>query len=98
MSYHDGWYYLWCSHGICCFNASVYLSVDKSTVSALAGVRGSEHKGPFVDMNGNALDNGGGYITYCSHDYVYAPGGQGVLTGEEGERDVLYYHYCRLLH
>ena len=49
----------------------------------------SEHKGPFVDMNGNALDNGGGYITYCSHDYVYAPGGQGVLTGEGGERNVL---------
>lgn len=49
-------------------------------------------------MNGSALDNGGGYITYCSHDYVYAPGGQGVLTGEGGERDVRYYHYCRLLH
>ena len=43
-------------------------------------------------MNGNALDNGGGYITYCSHDYVYAPDGQGVLTGEA---EWVNYHYRR---
>ena len=92
MNYYDSWYYLWFSHGICCgFNASdlppagqeYSIRVDRSQTT----------RGPFVDMNGTALDNGGGYLVYGSHDYVYAPGGQGVLAGEVSNRDVLYYHY-----
>ena len=46
-------------------------------------------------MNGVDLTAGGGYIVYGSHDYVYAPGGQGVLSDYEG-RDVLYYHYSKV--
>ncbi|KAF1345225.1 glycosyl hydrolase [Delphinella strobiligena] len=72
MNYHDGWYYLWYSHG-------------------LFG-RSKSPQGPFVDMNGTDLKDGGGYIAYGTHDYVYAPGGQGVLSEYNG-RDVLYYHY-----
>jgi len=41
-----------------------------------------------VDRDGVDLKAGGGYIVYGSHDYVYGPGGQGVLTGYQG-RDVL---------
>lgn len=39
-------------------------------------------------MNGVDLTAGGGYIVYGTHDYVYAPGGEGVLTDYHG-RDVL---------
>lgn len=52
--------------------------------------------GPFVDRNGVDLRNGGGYIIYGSHDYVYGPGGQAVLTNYHG-RDVLYYHYVNTI-
>ena len=41
-----------------------------------------------MDHDGVDLNNGGGYIVYGSHDYVYGPGGQGVLTDYNG-RDVL---------
>jgi hypothetical protein len=44
----------------------IYLSVGKN----ICVRRSQGTKGPFVDMNGNASDNGGGHITYCSHDYV----------------------------
>lgn len=44
-------------------------------------------------MNGLDLTEGGGYEVYGSHDYVYAPGGQGVISYEG--RDVLYYHYSK---
>lgn len=53
--------------------------------------RSQSPKGPFVDLNGTALVDGGGYIVYGSHDYVYAPGGEGVIN--YNGRDVLYYHY-----
>ena len=49
-------------------------------------------------MNGTALDDGAGYVVYESHSYVYASGGQGVLIGDGGERDMLYHHYCKSLH
>jgi arabinan endo-1,5-alpha-L-arabinosidase len=48
--------------------------------------------GPFLDQAGNDMKNGGGSIVYGSHDYVYGPGGQGVLKNYKG-RDVLYFHY-----
>ena len=92
MSYHERWYYLWFSHGICCgFNASD-LPPAGQEYSIRVG-RSQSARGPFVDINGTVLDNGGGNIVYGSHSYVYAPGGQGVLIGEGGDRDVLYYHY-----
>ena len=91
-NYKDGWYYLWFSHGICCGFNSSDLPAPGMEYSIRAG-RSKNVRGPFVDMNGVALDNGGGYIVYGSNNYVYAPGGEGVLTGEHGHPDVLYYHY-----
>lgn len=51
-----------------------------------------------MDMSGTALDNGGGYIMYGSNGYVYAPGGQGILTGESSEMGVLITAIARLRH
>lgn len=43
------------------------------------------------------MKNGGGYVAFGSHGYVYGPGGQGVLKDYNG-RDVLYFHYGELRH
>ncbi|KAI9755476.1 MAG: hypothetical protein M4579_004267 [Chaenotheca gracillima] len=90
ISHHDDWYYLWFSHGTCCgFNTTLPAPGDEYSIRL---GRSKSPQGPFVDMNGTDLVNGGGYIVYGSHGLVYGPGGQGVLTDVHG-RDVLYYHY-----
>ncbi|TIA41908.1 endo-1,5-alpha-L-arabinosidase [Aureobasidium pullulans] len=95
LSRHDSWYYLWYSHGSCCgYNVSA-LPAPGQEYSIRVG-RSRSATGPFVDRNGVDLRNGGGYIIYGSHDYVYGPGGQAVLTNYHG-RDVLYYHYVNTI-
>ncbi|RMZ31426.1 hypothetical protein D0859_04427 [Hortaea werneckii] len=95
MNYHDGWYYLWYSHGTCCgYNASA-LPAPGEEYSIRVG-RSRSPRGPFVDREGVKLTEGGGYIVYGSHDFVYGPGGQGVLSDYHG-RDVLYYHYVNTI-
>ncbi|KAH0293973.1 endo-1,5-alpha-L-arabinosidase, partial [Aureobasidium melanogenum] len=95
LSRHDSWYYLWYSHGSCCgYNVSALPAPGKE-YSIRVG-RSRSATGPFVDRNGVDLKNGGGYIIYGSHDYVYGPGGQGVLSDYHG-RDVLYYHYVNTI-
>lgn len=87
LSRHDGWYFLWYSHGICCgYNASA-LPAPGDEYSIRVG-RSKSPRGPFVDRNGIDLKAGGGNIVFGSHDYVYGPGGQAVLSGYNG-RDVL---------
>lgn len=87
LSYRDGYYFLWYSHGICCgYNVSA-LPVPGTEYSIRVG-RSRSPTGPFVDREGTDLRDGGGYVVYGSHDYVYGPGGQGVLTDYHG-RDVL---------
>ncbi|KAK4962495.1 hypothetical protein LTR10_000121 [Elasticomyces elasticus] len=91
LSYAGGWYYLWYSHGICCgYNVSA-LPTPGTEYSIRVG-RSKAATGPFVDRAGVDLKAGGGNIVFGSHDYVYGPGGQGVLSNYRG-RDVLYYHY-----
>ena len=90
MNYHGGWYYLWFSHGSCCgYNAG--LPAPGEEYSIRVG-RSRSPRGPFVDMDGVDLTKGGGHIVYGSHDNIYGPGGQGVLSNYWG-RDVLYFHY-----
>ncbi|RAK79418.1 arabinan endo-1,5-alpha-L-arabinosidase [Aspergillus fijiensis CBS 313.89] len=49
--------------------------------------------GNFVDKSGVACTNSGGTTVLASHDYVYGPGGQGIVnTTNHGI--VLYYHYA----
>lgn len=75
-----------------CHPLFVQQEADRSRRYSIRVGRSTAANGPFVDINGTDLRNGGGYIVYGSHDYVYGPGGQGVLSGYNG-RDVLYYHY-----
>lgn len=58
--------------------------------------RSENVRGPFVDKSGRLLTNGGGTTIYGSnHGHVYAPGGIGVLSGDDDRQDVLYYHYSK---
>ena len=52
-------------------------------------------RGPFEDRKGKSLLDGGGTVVYGSnHGVVYAPGGLGVLAGNNDSMpDILYYHY-----
>ncbi|KAI9727000.1 MAG: hypothetical protein M1834_008582 [Cirrosporium novae-zelandiae] len=92
MSYQAPWYYLWFSHGTCCGYDSSFPAVG-AEYSIHIG-RSKNPKGPFVDRNGTALTNSGGTIVYgTNHKWAYGPGGQGVLTLQNG-REILYFHYC----
>lgn len=62
------------------FNDTMLTPVDSSNDCNRYDIRvgrSKSPKGPFVDMNGVDLVDGGGCIVYGSHDYVYAPGGRG---------------------
>jgi arabinan endo-1,5-alpha-L-arabinosidase len=84
MNYHDDWYYLWFNHAIFCgFHVSDLPAAGQDYDIRVGRSRIATRL--FVDMDGAALDNGGEYIVYGSNGYVYASGGQGVLTGEYSE-------------
>ena len=88
---HGSYYYLYISHGQCCgFNPSA-LPPAGDEYRIEVGRSESVH-GPFLDYNGVDLNQGGGSIVYGSNNYVYAPGGHGVLVDADGT-EILYYHY-----
>ncbi|KAJ5780577.1 hypothetical protein N7457_005737 [Penicillium paradoxum] len=91
MSFRDGFYYVWFSHGKCCNFENGFPGRGKE-YSIRVG-RAANARGPFVDREGRSLLQGGGTVVYGSnHGVVYAPGGLGVLEGDASS-DVLYYHY-----
>lgn len=91
MSYHDGWYYTWISHGICC-EFQDGLPPKGNEYKILVG-RSKHLRGPFHDREGKSLLEGGGTLVLGSnHGEVYAPGGLGVVS-DAGMPDILYYHY-----
>ncbi|OQD77255.1 hypothetical protein PENDEC_c003G06691 [Penicillium decumbens] len=92
MSYRDGYYYVWFSHGQCCHFDEHFPARGKE-YSIRVG-RSRNVRGPFVDKDNQMLLDGGGTIVYASnHGEVYAPGGLGVLPGNGSTPDILYYHY-----
>jgi arabinan endo-1,5-alpha-L-arabinosidase len=92
---HDGWWYLFYSAGKCC-------GLDKNRPG-----KGQEYKimvcrskspnGGYVDKGERSCNQGGGTTVLPSHDWVYAPGGQGVYKDPK-EGPVLYYHYGEFLY
>lgn len=93
MSYHDGYYYAWFSHGKCC-NFQNGFPKHGGEYSIRVG-RSKDVRGPFSDKDGHLLLDGGGTVVYASnHGTVYAPGGLGTLPGSNDSMpDILYYHY-----
>ncbi|KAJ6138877.1 hypothetical protein N7471_005363 [Penicillium samsonianum] len=90
ISYNDGWYYLWYSHGFCCNLKKDNLPPAGQEYSIRVG-RSQSPRGPFTDKTGKDLVTGGGELVYGSNGETYAPGGQAVIR--DGDTDVLYYHY-----
>ncbi|EFW22351.1 endo-arabinanase [Coccidioides posadasii str. Silveira] len=92
MTYRDGWYYFWFSHGKCCHFDPKHLPEDGKEYSIRVG-RSKNARGPFTDKNGKPLTSGGGHVVYGSNHNkkVYAPGGLGVLS--DRSQDILYYHF-----
>lgn len=86
-----GYYYLFFSAGACC-------GYDTSKPAAgleysIRVCRSTSVSGPYVDANGAACTSSGGTTVLASHDYVYGPGGQGILVDASYDGAVLYYHY-----
>ncbi|KAH1890820.1 hypothetical protein KXW04_002944 [Aspergillus fumigatus] len=59
----------------------------------IAVCRSTSATGGFVDKNGVSCLNSGGSLLLSSHDFVYGPGGQGILQ-DSSKGFVLYYHYA----
>ncbi|KAH8115650.1 glycoside hydrolase family 43 protein [Phellopilus nigrolimitatus] len=81
---HGDYYYLftsWGKAGNSTSNTSYNVRVGRSLSSA----------GGFIDASGVALLKGGGTLVLEAHDSVYGPGGQELLTDNDGP--VLFYHY-----
>ncbi|KAF2669488.1 endo-1,5-alpha-L-arabinosidase [Microthyrium microscopicum] len=88
---NGGKWWLFFSAGKCC-------ALDKNRPA-----RGQEYKilacvsnggptGPYVDRDGKNCKSGGGTAVLPSHDWVYAPGGQGVYD-DPSMGPIIYYHY-----
>lgn len=59
--------------------------------------RSTSVSGPYVDANGVSCTASGGTMVLASHDYVYGPGGQGIMVDSTEGGAVLYYHYGKSL-
>jgi arabinan endo-1,5-alpha-L-arabinosidase len=87
-----GKHYLFFSSGQCCgLDQDRPRSGEEYTIRVCRSVEGP--LGPFTDKSGKKCVDGGGTVVLPSHDWVYAPGGQGVINDPE-HGVVLYYHYC----
>jgi len=84
------YHYLFFSVGQCCnFAAKRPAQGQEYSIQVC---RSKSATGGFVDKNGQQCTEGGGTTVLESHDWVYAPGGQGVYYDPE-HGPVLYYHY-----
>ncbi|PWY80463.1 putative arabinan endo-1,5-alpha-L-arabinosidase C [Aspergillus sclerotioniger CBS 115572] len=91
MFERGGYYYLTFSSG----QAQNYISSPPAQGDEYRIVvcRSQTGTGDFVDQNGVACTNSGGTTVLASHDYVFGPGGQGVLN-DTTYGLVVYYHYA----
>lgn len=91
MYYRNNYYYLFTSVG----DSGSFNNASLPAAGAEYHVfvcRSSSITGPFVDSAGVSCLNGGGDLLLASHDYVYAPGGQGLFE-DPTFGTVMYYHY-----
>ncbi|MBE0536782.1 MAG: arabinan endo-1,5-alpha-L-arabinosidase [Phycisphaerae bacterium] len=80
--YRQGWYYLFASYDSCCDG------VD-STYHVKVG-RAEKVTGPYVDINGKRMSEGGGTLVLASHENWRGPGHNDVLQTPEG--DYIVHH------
>lgn len=90
-----GYYYLFFSAGACCgYDTDLPAPGEEYSIRVC---RSTNVNGPYVDANGVSCASSGGTTVLASHDYVYGPGGQGIMVDATYGGAVLYYHYGKLL-
>lgn len=82
---HNGFYYLFLSFDYCCNNP---FTTDNYKI--VVG-RGTSANGPFTDMGGTAMLNGGGTVLLQSAGEFTAPGGQDVVI-DPANGDLIAFH------
>jgi arabinan endo-1,5-alpha-L-arabinosidase len=84
MIYHEGWYYLFLTHGSCCRGA-------ESGYNIRVG-RSQKITGPFIDNMGIDMIQGGGKLFASSSGRVIGPGHFGLLeVGDGVQKFSLHY-------
>jgi len=94
--YHNGYYYLFANwDGCCAGNTSTYnIRIGRSTSIT----------GPYIDKDGNNLNNGGGSVFLCSvenknngqrFDDEVGPGHAGILSDTDGDWLSCHYEWAR---
>src|SRR5471032_1630994 len=74
--YHDGWYYLFGTHGTCCDGAN-------STYNIRVG-RSKSVTGPYLDNIGNDMLKGGGKLVVAASGRFVGPGHFGLMDLGDG--------------
>lgn len=83
-AYHDGWYYLFATHGSCCDGPN-------STYNIVVG-RSKNVTGPFIDNVGRSMLEGGGKLVAATEGRLIGPGHFGRIIVEPGiEKMSLHY-------
>ncbi|MEO7577894.1 MAG: family 43 glycosylhydrolase [Massilia sp.] len=83
LYYYNGYYYLFASINTCCsgVNSHYRVIVGRSTTIT----------GPYLDRGGLNMLNGGGTIVLSAHGRIQGPGGQSLMTDNDGP--LMIYHY-----
>ena len=89
MVKHNGFYYLFASFDYCCATPA-----SQSNYKIAVG-RSTSPQGPFLDMNGTSMLNGGGTILMEGGTTWGAPGGSTVLI-DPVHGDLITYHALNL--
>jgi arabinan endo-1,5-alpha-L-arabinosidase len=80
--HHGGYYYLFVSFDLCCRGA-------KSTYRTMVG-RSRDVTGPFVDVQGRPMMNGGGTTLLVGNQRWAGPGGESLFL--DRECDIIVFH------
>lgn len=84
MIYHDGWYYLFVTHGSCCRGADSGYNIRVG--------RARKVTGPFLDNMGVDMIQGGGKLFVGSSGRVIGPGHFGLLDlGDGAQKFSMHY-------
>ena len=85
MIYHDGWYYLFGTHGSCCQGSSSGYNIRVG--------RSQKVTGPFIDNMGVPLIEGGGKLFCGSEGRWVGPGHFGLLASDNEAVQKFSLHY-----
>jgi arabinan endo-1,5-alpha-L-arabinosidase len=81
---HGSYYYLFVSWDLCCRG-------KRSTYRTMVG-RSKKPTGPYVDQKGKKMSDGGGTDLLTANARWLGPGGESVLMGKKGEKDLMVFH------